>query len=283
MQDANSLNFISSDIATDLDPLIVTSPPPRSGTTLLQRLLCSSHKTLIFGEQCAQDLELFLNIYAFKAQEYHYQRERSQRQLQKVLHGEVNDWLQDLMPETDGYLLAMRKAAFAGISYCRDFAQGAGRPNWGFKFPGWGAGTIRLLQAVMPQARFLLIIRNLSACLKSAKAQQLVITLSDTQEFCQKWADNVAFYNSLQGDRSMLVVNYADLVENSVGTVQKIAEFSGIQGMEVEVIQKKINTITGQHFDAQVKDGYIPPAELSEAELQIVENVTGAFKQALIV
>jgi hypothetical protein len=274
MLNPNPLNFLSNAIVTDLDPLIVTSPTPRSGTTLLQRLLCSSRSTLIYGEQCAQDLELFLNIYAFKAQEYNYQRERTQQNLQKVLQGEVNDWLQDLMPETDGYLVAMRKAAFAGITYCRDFAQSAGRPNWGFKYPGWGAGTIRILQAVMPQARFLFIIRDLSACLKSAKAQQLVITLSDAHEFCQKLANNVAFYNPLQGNRSMLVVNYAALIEKPGETVQEIAEFSGIRDMEVEVIQKKINTLTGQHFEAQVRDGYIPPAELSEAEVQIVEAAT---------
>jgi hypothetical protein len=281
MLNPNPLSFLSNAIVTDLDPLIVTSPTPRSGTTLLQRLLCSSRSTLIYGEKCAQDLEFFLNIYAFKAQEYNYQRERTRRNLQRVLQGEVNDWLQDLMPETDGYLAAMRKAAFAGITYCRDFARSAGRPIWGFKYPGWGAGTIQLLRAVMPQARFLFIIRDLGACLKSAKAQQLVITLSDAQEFCQKWADNVAFCNSLQGSRSMLIVNYAALVEKPWEVVQEIAEFSGIQDMEVEVIQKKINTLTGQHFEAQVKDGYIPPAELGEAELQIVGNVTAALKQAL--
>ena len=272
------LNFFPNAIVTDLDPLIVTSPTPRSGTTLLQRLLCSSPSALIYGEKCAQDLEFFLNVYAFKTQEYNYQRERSQQNLQKVLQGEVNDWLQDLMPETDGYLAAMQSTAFAGITYCRDFARSTGRPNWGFKYPGWGTGTVQLLQAVMPQARFLFIIRDLSACLKSAKAQQLVITLSDAREFCQKWADNVAFCNTLQGNRSMLAVSYAALVEDPKETVQEIAEFSGIRDMEVEVIQNKINTFTGQQFERQVKDGYIPPAELSEAELQIMENVYASLQ-----
>jgi hypothetical protein len=283
MMNPTPLDFSLNAIVTDLDPLIVTSPTPRSGTTLLQRLLCSSRSTLIYGEQCAQDLELFLNIYAFKMQEYNYQRERNQQNLNKVLQGDVNDWFQDLMPGTDGYLSAMQNAAFAGVAYCRDFARGAGRSNWGFKYPGWGEGTIRLLQAVMPQARFLFIIRDLGACLKSAKAQQLVITLSDAQEFCQKWAKNITFYNSLRGDKSVSIVNYASLVEKPDEVVQEIAEFLGIQDMEVDVIQKKVNTLTGQHFDAQVKDGYILPAELSEAELQMVENVTVPLKQALMV
>jgi hypothetical protein len=279
MPNQTPLNFFPNALVTDLDPLIISSPVPRSGTTLLQRLFCSSRSTLIYGEKCAQDLEFFLNIYAFKTQEYNYSRERNQQNLQKVLRGEVNDWLQELMPETDGYLAAMQRAAFAGVTYGRDYALSVGRPNWGFKYPGWGAGTIRLLQAVMPQARFLFIIRDLGDCLKSAKAQQLVITPTEAQEFCQKWANNIAFYNMLRGDKSTLVVDFAALLANPEETMQAIAAFTGIQDMEAKIIQKKINTLIGQNFEAQVKDGYIPPAELNEAELHMVEAVTAPFRQ----
>src|SRR5512136_1426094 len=112
MLNQSPLNFFPNAVVTDLDPLIVTSPTPRSGTTLLQRLLCSSPSTLIFGEKCAHDLELFLNIYTYKVQEYNFQREKYQQDLEKVLRGEVNDWILDLTPDIDGYLAAMQRAAF---------------------------------------------------------------------------------------------------------------------------------------------------------------------------
>ena len=45
---------ILAGIATDLDPLIITSPLARSGATHLQRLFCLASNTLIYGERAAQ-------------------------------------------------------------------------------------------------------------------------------------------------------------------------------------------------------------------------------------
>src|SRR2546428_5771682 len=91
-------------IVSDLDPLVITAPTIRSGTTLLQRLLCSSHRALIYGELCAQDLEIFLNLYAFKSQQYNSRREEAAVALEQVLAGDVNNWIPGLMPEISGYL-----------------------------------------------------------------------------------------------------------------------------------------------------------------------------------
>ena len=79
-------------ISCELDPLVITAPTIRSGTTLLQRLLCSSRKALIYGELCAQDLEFFLHFYTCKVQQYDCRREEVATSLHKVLSGEVNDW-----------------------------------------------------------------------------------------------------------------------------------------------------------------------------------------------
>ena len=53
-------NLPPTAFVTDLDPMIITAPTIRSGTTLVQRLLCSSTRGLIFGEPIAQDLEFFV-------------------------------------------------------------------------------------------------------------------------------------------------------------------------------------------------------------------------------
>ncbi len=58
-------------IRTDFDPLLLSSPTIRSGTTLLQRLLCSSRSFSFFrlfgdlnGNRIADsmDLSIFLNV-----------------------------------------------------------------------------------------------------------------------------------------------------------------------------------------------------------------------------
>ena len=45
-------------------PVLVTSPAIRSGSTLLQRLLCSSPDAIVFGEEIGKDLDLQLQILA---------------------------------------------------------------------------------------------------------------------------------------------------------------------------------------------------------------------------
>lgn len=258
----------------DLDPLIITSPTPRCGTTLLQRLLCSSQRALIFGEKSIHDLEIFLNIYMAKAQEYDYSRESYKQELQKVLHGEVNEWIFSLMPDLDGYLAALQGSAFAGISYCRGYAVRAGRPVWGFKYPGWPPAMMRLIRAHMPEARFIFILRDLMPCLKSAKAQRLVITEQDVRGFCRKWVEGVACAQAMKGDEAVLVLNYEDLVGRQEEALARIAQFSGLQDLDRSVLDRKINVWTGQQFGNQLENGYIPPAELTDAELEIVNELT---------
>ncbi len=226
---------------------------------------------------------MFLTIYLMKAQEYRSRSTENQRNLQHVLQGQVNQWIVDLAPDIEGYLSAIKTAAFAGIAYCRDYAASLARPVWGFKYPGWGAETIRLLHTVMPKARFLLIIRDLIPSLKSAKAQQLVISLSDTNEFCRKWARAVSYYRSQQGvDPSMLPIQYEALIEDPEAVIREIGEFTGIRDMDRSIFQKKINVHTGQSFDTQVQDGYVPPEEISETEMQIVNEVLATMEQPRI-
>src|SRR2546430_11958252 len=122
-------------IVSDLDPLIITASTIRSGTTLLQRLMCSSRKALIYGELCAQDLEIFLNFYTFKSQQYACRREEVSTSLRKVLAGDVNDWIPTLMPDVSEYLKAMGCAAFSGITYCRAYAIQSARHVWRVKTP----------------------------------------------------------------------------------------------------------------------------------------------------
>jgi hypothetical protein len=267
--------------AADLDPLIITAPVIRSGTTLLQRLLCSSRQALIYGEMCAQDLEFFLNLYTFKAQEYNYHKPTFTLGLQRVLAGEVNDWIPDLMPDVDGYLAAMSQSAFAGIIYCRDYAARVGRPVWGFKYPGWRPPMIGLLHAVMPRSRFIFIYRDVVECLKSAKAKQAVNSPQEVYDFCQAWVESVGYLLNLGDDPAALVLRYEELVLEPETALKRIAEFSGVDDMNPAVLQRKINAWTGEDYVAQAKDGYTLPADMTEAELQIVEDTTSALRASL--
>lgn len=270
----------SKAVVSDLDPLIITAPTIRSGTTLLQRLMCSSRKALIYGELCAQDLEMFLNFYIFKSQQYNCRREEVSKSLRQVLAGEVNDWIPTLMPEVSDYLDAIGRAAFSGIGYCRDYAIQVGRPVWGFKHPAWNPATIRLLRGVMPGARFVFIYRELKDCLRSAKAQAVTYgngySKQEVEEFCRSWAENRSYMQSLDGEATVLSIQYDDLVREPQATLAKLAEFTGLDDMNPDVLMHKVNAWKGEDYIMQAKNGYFEPSDLDELDWQIV-NAASAF------
>ena|SRR3989441_4957674 len=264
-----------SAIVSDLDPLVITAPTIRSGTTLLQRLLCSSSKALIYGELCAQDLEFFLNFYAFKSQQYNCRQEEVSTSLRRVLAGDVNDWIPTLMPEIPDYLRAIGRAAFSGISYCRDHAIGLGRPVWGFKHPAWNPATVRLMRALMPRARFIFIHRELKDCLKSAKAQGVTYgatySKSEVEEFCRSWAENREYLLSLDGEATVFSLQFEDLVREPQETLARMTKFTGVQDMDPNVLNHKVNTWAGEDYVMQSKNGYFEPAELDDSDQRIVD------------
>src|SRR5918912_1173657 len=117
-------------VTTDLRPIVVSSPTLRSGTTLLQRLLCSSPDCLIYGENVAQDLEMLLMLHHNRRVMYGHNRDRFTSTRELVASGETNNWILDMMPDLSGYLRAMAHACVAGLEYCRDDAAMLGRYRW---------------------------------------------------------------------------------------------------------------------------------------------------------
>jgi hypothetical protein len=275
------IDGLPQQLISDLDPLVITSPVIRSGTTLLQRLLCSSPSALIYGELCAQDLEFSLNLYTFKQRQYSSRQADFASGLQKVLAGDANDWIVDLMPDIEQYLAALGQSAFAGVAYCRDYARQVGRPIWGFKCPAWQPATIHLLRAVMPRARFIFIHRDIVDCVKSAKAQHELTSRQELTQFCQAWVNNLTYMLSFSDDPDVLVVPYERLVTEAERMLPRLTQFAGVENVDASVMQRRINTFAGEDFVMQAPDGYTQPAELDDAEMQVVQATAASLRQQL--
>jgi hypothetical protein len=257
-------------LISQLAPLVINAPTPRCGTTLVQRLLCSSSNALIFGELCAHDLEMMLNLYSIRAQGYQFHRQHHDASRAQTLNGAIDAWIPDLMPDIDGYVEAFGQAAFAGIAYCREYARAQGRPVWGFKYPGLAPSFLRLLQTVMPQARFVGIRRELSACLKSAKAQRLVNGLEEARAFCQKWAEGDAFLVQAAVAPGWLVMEYAAIEHSPDEFLAQLAQFTRAEGINPSILKAKVNTWQG------ASGAYIPPAQLTAQEMEFVQAAQSA-------
>jgi hypothetical protein len=262
----------------DLDPLFITSPSIRCGTTVLQRLLCSSRHALIYGELCGADLEVYLNLYVFKTKEYGIRKQIYAAGLRDVLQGKTDEWIPDLMPDIDSYLAALAQSSFAGLAHCRSYALEVGRSVWGIKFPGWKPSTIKLLRDLMPRSRFIYIYRDLIACLKSAKAQHLLRSMIEVKDFCRAWQASLTYMLGLRDDPAILLINYAELISEREYVLDRIAHFTMLDDLDVSTLDRKINTwVTGEH-PLHAPDGYMVAAELSNAELQVAAETSLAVR-----
>jgi hypothetical protein len=253
-------------------PILITSPTIRCGTTLLQRLLCSSSNALIYGEEIGKDLELQLQIFASRKMVYMHSRQRFANSLDRVMQGDTQDWIPDLMPDIDGYLEALHQGSFAGLSYCQQYAKEHGRELWGFKYPGWQPHLIRMLFDAMPGTSAVYIFRHLADCVRSAKAWGELQTEADTQQICAQWVAHMTFMQQWQGSHPVLMLRYESLVQEPAQAIAQLCNFLPFQDINPEVLLHKINNLKQGVDTRHDHNDYIDPAALTAIESGFIES-----------
>lgn len=260
----------------ELDPILLTSPTVRSGTTLLQRLLCSAGNTLVYGEEVGKDLDLQLQVLAAREQVYTHQRAAFADRLARVLAGGQDDWLVDLMPDIDGYLAALRQGALAGLANCRDHAAGVGRPVWGFKYPGWPPPLMQLLQRALPRTRTVYVIRDLGDTLRSAKTWLGLKADADTEAFCGQWRDHVRFMREWAREHPVLLLRHEALLAAPGDTVAALQAFLPIGAVDTGLLARRINRSTEGAEAWQGARPYLEPTPLTPREQACVDAAMAA-------
>jgi hypothetical protein len=136
---------------------------------------------------------------------------------------------------------------------------------------------IGLLRAIMPQARFVFIHRELKDCLKSAKAHSKAFGSAfgktEVEQFCRSWAGNRQYMLSLEGDPNVLSVQFEKLLSEPQQSLKRLAEFTGVEDVDPNVLKRKVNAWQSSVFITPVKDGYSAPDELDEFDWQVVNAV----------
>ncbi|GAB2504018.1 sulfotransferase family protein [Arenimonas alkanexedens] len=252
-----------------LDPVLLTSPTVRSGTTLLQRLLCSSSKTLIYGEEVGKDLELQLQILSSRQLVYRSMGPHLADRLGSVLAGDGNQWLVDLMPDKDGYLAALRDGALSGLAYCREHAQSVSRPVWGFKYPGWTPPLMRMLFEQVPGTRVVYLVRDPGDTARSAKAWHGFQSEQDVEALCAQWLAHVQFMRQFAQSHAVLMLRYEALVSDPGESLARLAGFLDAGNMDPGLLTQRINSAGGN-------PAYLAPAELTPRETACVDATRAA-------
>ena len=178
-------------------PVFVFAAGWRSGSTLLQRMLTASREILVWGEaggalECLADAwiryEQMLGPGGTRfrhgfggngAQEFEAFVEAGQ--------DGVNQWIACMNPPSNDIQTAL------GAALDRIYGQPArdlGYPRWGVKEVRSGIDTVKFIEQISPDAKFVLLVRNPFHCLESIKRRSWVdggACDDPLQQFARHW------------------------------------------------------------------------------------------------
>ena len=252
----------------NLDPIIILSAAPRMGTTLVQRLLCSAKDCLIFGDTIGNDAAFLISYLSSKEFAVRNHSYHSDPMLAPVLAGDVSEFIADLAPESTGYLESLSRAMAGPLEHCRDEARGHGRPHWGWKLAGAQAWMIRLLPAMMPNARIIHVDRDLVDTVRSAKTALLVGQDADFERFVAEAAANRAALAELSG-LPVLSLRLEELLADPENSIARLEQFAGISPVDRAVLAVKVNH---PHLP------WVAPLEISAAEEAVIRRYEPATR-----
>lgn len=253
-------------------PICIGSPVRRSGTTLLQRLLCSSPDCLIYGESVANDINILANLYASKEMLFKQTEEVRDEQYKNVLNGQLNDWIPDLTPKVANYLQYWKNTV---EQFNNQFSQSSaerGRSLWGVKMPEWNPSGLVMLQRILPETKIIYLHRKLEDCVRSAKKTQMVVSIEELRRFCYTWKQFSDFASLHLTGEKVLHLQFEDLLENRETWINKIEEFTGAKSIDRNVLNVKVNTYNDDPKLIEQGGAFLNPAVLNEEELEIVKS-----------
>ncbi|MBC6995949.1 sulfotransferase [Neolewinella lacunae] len=222
-------------------PIFISSPVRRSGTTLLQRLCSATGEAIIFGETAANDLAQAGQLFQYKQQMApHHQQWRDQI-LERVVAGDVNHWIPDLLPRTDTYLdlhAGALKALCAGFAAA---AQEYGRREWGVKFPEWHPASLVFWQHFLPDAKVMYVVRDYEECLASARKLDMIQTDQDQALFHHNYHQHLALARQHLLPERTYFLDYAALCDaRAPEELRKIAAFLGLGELPESVLAVRV-------------------------------------------
>ena len=249
-----------------LNPIIILSSSQRSGSTLLQRLLCSAENALIYGDPVGHEVEFLVNYAASKRLILEQTDFYNNAMRESVIGGSDDQFIASMTPEKSIFLDALKESALHWLKACEQDAHDAGRDLWGWKLAGVNGFSVNTLAEWLPEARFITLSRNLTEVIKSAKAAQIIQCDQGFEHVCKTWEEGNRVLQQLASDRPgrVLELDYTSMIDQKKETISQLEKFTGAIAIKHEVFAKKMNQYGS--------DSVLPPDELTEAEKAIISN-----------
>lgn len=258
------------DSVRQLNPVFVVGPCARNGITLLQRLLNSSRKIIVYGENLYfmhQMPELVRSI----DQAYRAHGSALDASRQRFLNQTTDYWSSDLWPDCEKFMLVIYDAFYNAAMFYEQSSREYGFNRWGIKNPLINLDMMTSLSVLMPGAKFIFIYRNLFDVARSAKARAFIKTPQDFQNLAHQWQQNTAGALNIKHN-NLLQIKYERLVEHPAAGISQIESFTGIQGIDLSIMTRKINTFENSKLEGTSSTGYVAPEDLTPAETDILRK-----------
>lgn len=261
---------IDANMLGQIEPVIVSAPTARNGVTLIQRLLNSSRKIIVFGENAMVASKL-PEIVHTGVNELSAHSDSLKASRDRFLSGDSEYWSSDLWPDEQAFIRALLTSFTSLVSVYEQSARSFGFTRWGIKHPMDKPTMLGQLLALLPRARAIFVYRDPFEVIASAKSRSFVQDEAGVREYAENWSKNL---QKVRDDASprVLTLRHEDLAGPNAGQwIGRIEAHTGVAGIDPEVLSRRINTFG----DPQSGGSYIEPTPLSDRERAIIEEVAG--------
>lgn len=230
----------------DKNPIFIFASGLRCGSTLIQRLLNSCPKVLIWGEQGGY----FNNFYNYShlglikwSNKYADQREIYRNK-------GYNNFIPNLTPsESEIY----RASTVFIESIFGETALKLGKDIWGFKEVRYDVEIALFIQKCFPGARFIYLTRNIIDCYKSMKKWKNSISFTNkqnTSESIELWIKiNKSFLESGHLINNLYSIKYEDVIAEPNNFVHELSNFLNmpLNQFDKGVFEKKLGSSSSRN------------------------------------
>ena len=226
-------------------PIFLLSAGMRTGSTLLQRILVTDPRLLIWGEPMGE-----MNITARLAQiltdlvsppfleSWRHQPSPTWPELAK-------SWIAHLNPAARNFRLGLRSLFDTWLGKP---ARQNGFARWGFKEVRLDASAAVLLQWLYPEAKFILLVRHPFDCYRSfadtgwenpSFVQFPDYVVNSAASFAREWNRIATSWSELPADFPSRLIKYEDLTSGSFD-FRALESWLGLKLNESEALSKKV-------------------------------------------
>jgi len=243
-------------------PLFVLSAGWRSGSTLLQRLLCSTREALIWGEPYGRAglIPAMARSALVLRDDWPAASCFAPRSLPDDLE---NRWIANLYPPASAFKSSFR------VQLDTLFAEPAasrGYPRWGLKEVRFHAVDARFLKWIYPDARFFFLIRNPWDAWASARGGLWYTRwpngkITNATTFATHWLNLTKSFLQWNDDSGFLL-RYEDLIVSGTD-LSPLARHGGLFEIDRSVLDVKLRGMDR------------PPVELPSTDVQAIASIAG--------